>query len=201
MAPRSAETRHVRRREVVQLSFWHKTEIERREAIPGHVIHIPPGVLNMERLPDLVRYIEGQVGTSVQVATLSPSVPPWLFAKLNKEFGFTVDVCASDQNAKCKRYWTKEQDSKQQDWSNEVCWMNPPYDQDLGDWIHKAYRESLKGATVVCLITVSPDRSWWHDYVIDGNGEIRWIRQTTATPFPRCIVIFRPPGPPKGSKQ
>ncbi len=164
-----------------------------RNTIPGHVIHIPPGVLSREHLADLVWYIEEQVGISVQVTTLYPRTPRWLFTKLNREFGFTVDVCASGWNAKCKRYWTKEQDGLEQDWSGEVCWMNPPYSQDLGDWIHKAYSESLKGATVVCLVPVSPDRSWWHDYVIKKESELRWIRQTTSIPFPRCIVIFRPP--------
>lgn len=174
-----------------------QVERARREATPGHVIYVPLGALSRERLPSLVWHIERWVGTSVEATTLHPRVLPRLFDELNREFGFTVDVCASDQNAKCKRYWTKEQDGQQQDWSNEVCWMNPPYDRDLGDWIHKAYSESLKGATVVCLIPVAPDLSWWHDYVV-GKSEIRWTRKIsldripTAAPFPRCIVIFRP---------
>lgn len=170
-----------------------------REAIPGHVIYIPPGVVSRKRLKDLVRRMEKQAGTSVEVTTLYPRTPPWLFAELNREFGFTVDVCASDWNAKCKRYWTKEQDGQQQDWSDEICWMNPPYG-DLGDWMHKAYSESLKGATVVCLVPVASNLSWWHNYVINGKSEIRWIRKrpltdrkSTVAPFPRCIVIFRPP--------
>ncbi len=159
---------------------------------PGHVIYIPPGLVSRERLPDLIRCIEQQVGSSVEVTTLYPRAPSWLFDNLNREFGFTVDVCASDWNAKCKKYWTKEQDGQQQDWSNEICWMNPPYGQGLGGWIRKAYSESFKGATVVCLVPVAPDQSWWHDYVIKGRGELRWIRLNTAAPFPRCIVIFRP---------
>ena len=36
--------------------------------------------------------------------------PQSLFNALDSEFHFTLDVAASDQNAKCKRYYTKESD-------------------------------------------------------------------------------------------
>jgi len=34
--------------------------------------------------------------------------PDDLFKKINAEFKFTRDVCASSTNAKCKNYWTEE---------------------------------------------------------------------------------------------
>ena len=34
--------------------------------------------------------------------------PQGLFNKLNKEFNFTFDICASKENAKCPRYYTKK---------------------------------------------------------------------------------------------
>lgn len=127
------------------------------------------------------------------------ATPPQLFRELDREFGFTIDVCASDWNTKCKRYWTKEDDGLEQDWSGEICWMNPPYGAELPHWMHKAYSESLRGATVVCLVPVTADLAWWHEYAL--KGEIRWIRgrvqyllpdrKPTAAPFPSCIVIFR----------
>lgn len=39
------------------------------------------------------------------------ATPQALFDKLNAEFHFTVDVCASAWNAKMPRYWSVEQDA------------------------------------------------------------------------------------------
>lgn len=36
--------------------------------------------------------------------------PQDLFDALNKEFGFTLDPCADDNNHKCAKYYTVEQD-------------------------------------------------------------------------------------------
>ena len=38
------------------------------------------------------------------------NTPQWLFDALNVEFGFTVDAAAAKDNAKCKRYWSAEDD-------------------------------------------------------------------------------------------
>jgi len=126
--------------------------------------------------------------------------PQSLYYELYLEFKFTVDVCASSVNAKCVRYWDEETDGLVQDWSKDVCWMNPPYGRELGQWMYKAYTESQRGATVVCLVPVCSDLGWWHDYAM--KGEIRFLRgrvsyiagdkKAGAAPFPSAIVIFRP---------
>ena len=36
--------------------------------------------------------------------------PQEFFGRLNEEFHFTLDVCANDENAKCGKYYTKDQD-------------------------------------------------------------------------------------------
>ena len=60
---------------------------------------------------------------------------PWdFFNKLDAEFGFTLDVCALHENAKCSRYFTPEEDGLKQDWRG-VCWMNPPYGREIGKWV------------------------------------------------------------------
>ena len=42
---------------------------------------------------------------------------PWgLFNKLDAVFHFTLDVCATPENTKCYRFFTKEQDGLKQDW-------------------------------------------------------------------------------------
>ena len=81
---------------------------------------------------------------------------PWrFFNDLNNEFKFTLDPCAEDKTAKCRRYYTIETNGLDKDWSNEVVFMNPPYGGHTGDWIKKALDESRKGALVVCLIVSS----------------------------------------------
>jgi len=44
------------------------------------------------------------------------ATPQWVFDKWNDSFHFTLDPCADDQNHKCERYYTKEQDGLQHDW-------------------------------------------------------------------------------------
>lgn len=44
------------------------------------------------------------------------ATPQELFDKLNEEFCFTLDPCATDQNHKCEQYFTKEQDGLKMDW-------------------------------------------------------------------------------------
>lgn len=51
--------------------------------------------------------------------------PQELFDKLDAEYHFDVDVCATQENAKCARYYTREDDGLIQEWHG-TCWMNPP---------------------------------------------------------------------------
>jgi phage N-6-adenine-methyltransferase len=123
--------------------------------------------------------------------------PQWLFNELNAEFGFTLDVCATADNAKCTNYYTPEQDGLSREWCG-ICWMNPPYGRQIGAWIRKAYESAQADiAIVVCLVPARTDTAWWHDYCM--RGEIRYLRGRLKfgnakhnAPFPSAIVIFRP---------
>ena len=124
------------------------------------------------------------------------ATPQDLFDMLDHEFKFETDVCASAENAKCKRFFTKEDDGLSQVWTG-VCWMNPPYGREIGHWMAKAYRSSLARCTVVCLVPARTDTAWWHDYA--AKGEVRFIRgrlkfggHKNSAPFPSAVVIFRP---------
>lgn len=123
------------------------------------------------------------------------ATPQDFYDKLNAEFGFTLDVCANADNAKCADYFTSEQDGLAQEWRG-VCWMNPPYGRAIKDWMRKAYEASQAGATVVCLVPARTDTGWWWDYAM--KGEVRFIRgrlkfggHDTNAPFPSAVVIFR----------
>lgn len=124
------------------------------------------------------------------------STPQSFFDALNDEFGFTVDVCASPENAKCRRFFTAKDDGLAQVWEG-FCWMNPPYGRTIGKWMEKAFLSAEQGATVVCLIPARTDTAWWHDYA--AKGEVRFIRgrlkfggHSNSAPFPSAVVIFKP---------
>ena len=125
--------------------------------------------------------------------------PPELFAKWDRLFHFELDVCATSQNTKCVRYFTPEDDGLSQSWAHYVCWMNPPYGRKIITWVHKAYEESLRGATVVCLLPARTDTRWWHEYCMKGEiiflrGRLKFVGAPHSATFPSAIVIFRPPG-------
>ena len=101
--------------------------------------------------------------------------PRSLFKELDDEFNFTIDVCATKESAKCERFYTKQTNGLAQSWENEVAFMNPPYGREIGAWVEKAYRESLNGAVVVCLIPARTDTRYWHDYIFP-NAEIRFLK-------------------------
>ena len=73
------------------------------------------------------------------------ATPQAFFDELNKEFTFTLDPCATPQNAKCARYFTKEIDGLAQSWRGETVFCNPPYGRDLAKWVAKAHAEVVAG--------------------------------------------------------
>lgn len=122
------------------------------------------------------------------------ATPRDFFERLNGEFNFELDVCATAENAKCAKYYTAADDGLSQAWEG-TCWMNPPYGRTIGQWVKKAYESSLNGATVVCLLPARTDTAWWHDYCM--RGEIRLVRgrlkfgdAQNSEPFPSAVVVF-----------
>ena len=121
------------------------------------------------------------------------STPQDLFDTLNKEFRFTLDVCALSENAKCKRYYTPEINGLLQKWDG-VCWCNPPYGRQIGKWVEKA---ATANSLVVMLLPARTDTKWFHNYIYN-KAEIRFIEgrlkfgnAKNSAPFPSMIVIFR----------
>ncbi len=125
--------------------------------------------------------------------------PQDLFDKLNNKFHFTLDVCATKENAKCKKYYTKEQDGLSKEWEG-VCWCNPPYGREISKWVQKASISARKGATIVMLLPARTDTRWFHDYIYKKeNVKIKFIRgrlkfgdAKNSAPFPSMLILFRP---------
>lgn len=123
------------------------------------------------------------------------ATPQDFFDKQNAIYNFTLDVCANDDNAKCKAYFTKNDNALNKNWHG-VCWMNPPYGKEIKQWMQKAYNESLKGVTVVCLVPARTDTVWWHEYAMKGNiefikGRLKFGNAKNSAPFPSALVVFK----------
>jgi phage N-6-adenine-methyltransferase len=125
------------------------------------------------------------------------ATPQDFFDKMNQEFKFELDVCAVIENHKCRKFITPEIDGLKQTWHEiaKVCWMNPPYGREIGKWVKKAYEESLKGTTVVCLLPARTDTKWWHEYCMKGEirlvkGRLKFGDSNNSAPFPSAVVIF-----------
>lgn len=118
--------------------------------------------------------------------------PQWLYDKLDAEYHFETDVCAVPENAKCKHFYTPEQDGLLQDWRG-VCWCNPPYGRQVGRWVEKAAKSK---ALVVMLIPARTDTKWWHEWVLPYGkvtflrGRLKFGGAKNSAPFPSCIVVF-----------
>ena len=126
------------------------------------------------------------------------TTPKSLFAELNWKYKFTLDPCCTKQSALCDKYYTIEDDGLKQDWSNDVVFMNPPYGREIGKWVEKAYKESLKGAVVVCLIPARTDTRYWHDYIFPYASGIKFLKGRlkfgngkNSAPFPSAIIEFK----------
>ena len=127
----------------------------------------------------------------------SSKTPEWttpqeLFDALNAEFHFTLDPCATKENAKCKKFFTAKEDGLKQNWKGESVFMNPPYGHEIGAWVDKISKE--KG---VALLPARTDTRWFHDFIY-GKAEIRFLKgrlkfggSKNSAPFPSMVVVFK----------
>lgn len=123
------------------------------------------------------------------------ATPQDLFDALDATFHFTLDPCATPENAKCAKFYTKEQDGLKQDWEGAVIWCNPPYGREIGKWVQKCAEH--RGVAVM-LIPARTDTRWWHSY-IDKNpdahvyfikGRLKFGDGKNPAPFPSAIVVY-----------
>lgn len=116
------------------------------------------------------------------------STPKELYDELDKEFHFNDDPCPLGGSGGLDRRWGTR------------TFINPPYGKEITKWLEQAWRESVWGKTVVCLIPSRTDTKWWHDVVMHADeirflkGRLRFGNAKNSAPFPSVIVIFRARG-------
>lgn len=123
--------------------------------------------------------------------------PQDFYNELNKEFAFTLDPCGTQENHKCKKFFTAEENGLLQDWGGHRVFCNPPYSK-IAEWVEKAYRETRKDNTVVVLLIPSrTDTRYFQNYIYHRSeirfvkGRLKFGQSKNSAPFPSMIVIFR----------
>lgn len=128
--------------------------------------------------------------------------PQDFYDRLNAKYHFEWDLAASDDNAKCSCYFTRDDNSLEQDWEglSGNLFLNPPYGRELKLWVRKAANTKLKAKqNLVMLIPSRTDTSYWHDYIFK-HAEIEFLRgrlkfevggiSGDSAPFPSAVVIY-----------
>lgn len=131
------------------------------------------------------------------------ATPKSFYDALNLHFDFTLDPCATAQNAKCRTFFTKEDDGLSQSWAGHRVFMNPPYGRELAQWVEKAYHEAMNGAeVVVCLVPPRTETVWFQTHV--NQAEELWLiagrlhfenpdNPADRPQDPSCVVVLRGP--------
>ena len=135
------------------------------------------------------------------------ATPDDLFNRLNSEFRFNLDACATSDNTKCDDFFTKEQNGLIQSWAGRRVWCNPPYGRAVASFVKKAFLETTGGvglgAICVCLVAARTDTAWWQDYAMRASeirlirGRIKFGASKSGAPFPSALLIFGTPTYPK----
>lgn len=115
--------------------------------------------------------------------------PQWLINQIQSvaNVEFVLDVCARENSAKAKRFWSKEDDCFKQNWGKSyrtasksgksAFWMNPPFSEAERFTEQAANAALLDGVVTLGCCVHAPDRDWFIEmekratviYVPDGR--------------------------------
>lgn len=111
--------------------------------------------------------------TSKSMKYLRTPVDIWEI--LIKEFQFTLDACASDNNHLLPRYYTKENSCLDKDWTDEIVYCHPMFDIYIPKFVKKAYESKC---TTVMLLPASTHTRYFHQYCYKNpKCEIRFLEK------------------------
>ena len=78
--------------------------------------------------------MKGNNGTGNNESRDTWQTPNWLFKELDKQYEFTFDCCATDDNSKCLGFTDNLESMPNKQF--EVGWMNPPFSKGIKMFKH-----------------------------------------------------------------
>lgn len=111
--------------------------------------------------------------------------------------GFDLDPCATPENTKCEKFYTKEDDGLSKEWFGKV-WVNHPYGRQISKWVEKCQRERVRCQIIYLLIPSRTDTKYFHEFIYNKEDvELRFIKgrlkfggAKNSAPFPSLLAIF-----------
>jgi len=98
-----------------------------------------------------------------------------IWKNLKNEFPFTLDACASDNNALLPKYYTKENSCLDKEWTGEVAYCHPMFDMHIGDFVKKAFESKC---ITVMLLPASTHTRYFHKYIYNNpRCEVRFLEK------------------------
>jgi site-specific DNA-methyltransferase (adenine-specific) len=99
---------------------------------------------------------------------------------LNEVFHFELDACARDDNTKCARFISEEEDALKTDRyflsQGATIWINPPYARYVTKkWVEKIVAEAREGCRIVALLPARVDTEWF-DLVFQNASSVSFVR-------------------------
>ena len=131
--------------------------------------------------------------------------PDDLYKKLDDEFNFEVDLCATRDNKKTAVWSDDIQTQVIRGIFDEFqsFWMNPPYSRGNIELCMKWAIEqaNMSNGILVTLTRFDPSTDWFQTYV-DGVADevrmlarrVRFVGAPSAYNFPCCVAIYNDPG-------
>ena len=135
------------------------------------------------------------VTTNFKSNSVEYSTPLKIIQPLIDEFDLEWDVCASKENHKLPKFYTKEDNFFTKELKGN-CWMNPPFCKDISKYVKYFVQQSIKhGGTKVCLIPVRSNTKWWNEIILYAEirfiiGEVNFNDLPRGMWLPCCILIF-----------
>lgn len=123
--------------------------------------------------------------------------PRELFDRLNAIHGFTLDAAASEANALCPKFYTRDTDGLLWPWKGERVWCNPPFSR-LEPWVTKAWREIRDGCPLIVMLLPANrcEQKFWQAHVEPYRDNGSHDGATLTTRFLRGRPRFAAPDAP-----
>lgn len=118
--------------------------------------------------------------------------PEMIRVMLQCEFNFTGQIDAMDSSV------GPEERARilEADWFDST-FVVVDY-SDVEAWVDKVHREVEKGCTVVALVPARTNTQWFHERVLEGADEVRFVKgritfsgRSAPSAYPDAICIFR----------